>query len=307
MILDYEKSELTRVSDIKIPDVFFRRMRTKSAVLDRLFGGEGILPGMAFTIAAGAGTGKTTLMLQACEALSKQGYNAGYISGEESSVMLAYTCKRLKLTELRVCHETNIDHICEMMKDLDFVVIDSFASLVDSDGHRPKHADAISKIVSAAKETECAVGVILHFTKAGNYKGSTDIPHAVDCNIMLEVDKDADNLRHIFTTKNRYGCVFDGNLTFGHNGYDLDKMAESEYKTEKATGKKNKMDLILTLKEPPHITVARVVKELGVADAYARQMLYKLSASGKLVKFGSGESAVWKFPQPAENKAAAIK
>jgi hypothetical protein len=43
--------------------------------------------------------------------------------------------------------------------------------------------------------------------------------------------------------------------------------------------------------------VDRVVKELNVAEAYARQMLYKLGAAGKLIKFGSGAAAIWKFPQ----------
>ena len=67
MITSFETTELTKVSDIEIPDVFNRRMRTNVEAVDKIFGGEGILPGMAFTVAAPPGCGKTTLLLQICE------------------------------------------------------------------------------------------------------------------------------------------------------------------------------------------------------------------------------------------------
>ena len=296
MNITYETTELTKVSDIEIPDIFNRRMRTNVEAIDNIFGGEGILPSMAFTIAAPPGCGKTTLMLQICERLAKQGYSTGYVTGEESCYMLAHTCCRLELTELQLCHVTDLNDIIEMMKDLDFIIIDSFASLTDK-GEKPKEADAIARIVTAAKEYECASGVILHFTKSGKYRGSTTIPHAVDCNLIIEVDPDNPENRNIYTTKNRYGCLFDGALVFGSKGYDFDQTVDgAEYKTMKAQGKKTKMDCILDLKEPPNITVERVVNELQVAEAYARQMLYKLGKAGKLVKFGTGDNAVWKFP-----------
>jgi DNA repair protein RadA/Sms len=295
MKFDYEITNLTKVSEIEIPEVFNRRIRTQVPVIDKIFGGEGILPGTSFTIAAAPGCGKTTLMLQICEQLALQGYSTGYVTGEESSVMVAYTCRRLGLSELQLCHGTDIDTICEKMKDLDFLIIDSFASLRDK-GEKPKEEAAISRIVSTAKQFECAVGVILHFTKNGKYKGSTAIPHSVDCNMIIEVAEDSDN-RNVYTTKNRYGCIYDGEMLFGPSGYDFEEVVDGvEYKTKSAQGKKSKMDMILDMKEPPHINVERVAQELQVAEAYARQMLYKLGKEGKLVKMGSGEGAIWKFP-----------
>lgn len=306
MKLTYEITQLTPVKDIEIPDVFNRRMRTNIKTLDKIFGGEGILPGMVFSIAAGPGTGKTTLMLQICESLAKQGYNTGYVTGEESSVMIAYTCRRLRLNELQLCHETNINKICSMMQDLDFLVVDSFSSLTDDAGERIRDAEGISKIVNAAKTYECAVGVILHFTKNGNYKGSTVIPHSVDCNMIIEIPEDNEFARNIYTTKNRYGCIYNGEIGFDASGYNFDEVTDgAEYVTKRAQGKKSKIDLILDMKEPPHLTVDRVSKELNIAEAYARQMLYKLAATGKLVKFGSGAAAIWKFP--LQNSAPAIK
>ncbi len=306
MNLDYEITDLTKVSEIEIPDVFNRRMRTQVPVIDKIFGGEGILPGMSFTIAAAPGSGKTTLMLQICEKLAEQGYATGYVTGEESSVMVAYTCRRLGLTELQLCYGTDIDDICEKMKDLDFLIIDSFASLREN-GEKPKEEHAISRIVSTAKQFECAVGVILHFTKNGKYKGSTAIPHSVDCNMIIDIAEDTDN-RNVYTTKNRYGCIYDGEMPFGSTGYVFDEVVDGEaYKTKTAQSKKSKMDMILDMQEPPQINVDRVVRELQVAEAYARQMLYKLSKEGKLVKIGSGDNAIWKFPiaKQTEQKAVA--
>ena len=304
MITSFETTQLTRVSDIEIPDVFNRRMRTGVEAIDKIFGGEGILPGMAFTVAAPPGCGKTTLLLQILEQLSEN-YSTGYVTGEESSVMVAYTCRRLGLTELQLCYNTEISKAIEMMADLDIIIIDSFASLTDN-GVKPKEEDAISRLTAAAKANECAIGVVLHYTKGGKFRGSNSIPHTVDCNVVIEVDPENTDLRNIFTTKNRYGCLYDGGMTFTSAGYDFEATIDgAEYKTLKAQGKKTKMDCILDLKEPPHITVDRVVSELNVAEAYARQMLYKLSAAGKLIKYGTGPTAVWKFPVPVQVEVTA--
>jgi DNA repair protein RadA/Sms len=298
MKLNYSTTSLIPVSDVEIPDVFFRRMRTDVEVIDRLFGGEGILPGMAFTITAAPGVGKTTLMLQICECLTEQGYDAGYITGEETITMLAYTCRRLGLKKVQVCHETNIHQICKMMERLDFIIIDSFASLVGNNGEKLRDDEAINLIVASAKQYECAAGVILHHTKKGGYKGSTVIPHAVDCNISIEINEEADDHRDLSTSKNRYGSPYHGVVRMNSNGYDLTKVVDgSSFTTKNAKSKSvRKEDAILSMKEPPAITISRVVQELGVSEAYARQMLYKLARDGKLIKIGSGDNAIWKFP-----------
>jgi DNA repair protein RadA/Sms len=297
MKLSYQKSSMVRVSDIEIPDVFFRRMHTRIEVIDKLFGGEGILPGMVFTLSAAAGVGKTTLMLQICEALADQGYEAGYVTGEETTTMLAYSCRRLGLKSVQVCHETDVEEICEMMKQMDFLIIDSFATL-QFDDKRMSDGDAINKIVSAAKEHECAVGIILHQTKNGNFKGSTVITHAVDCNIAISINDESDDHRDIQTSKNRYGTPYSGVLRISPSGYDLSALADmSAFTTASSKSKKSrKEDQILSMKEPPNITIDRVVQELNVSEAYARQMLYKLNKENKLVKIGSGSDAIWKFP-----------
>ena len=57
MNLNFESTKLIRVNDIKIPDVFNRRLKTGINKIDVLFD-EGILPGSAHTLTAQAGCGK---------------------------------------------------------------------------------------------------------------------------------------------------------------------------------------------------------------------------------------------------------
>jgi len=57
MNLNLEKSNFVKVSDITVPDIFNRRMKTNVETLDEIFG-QGILPGSSFTLTAKAGSVK---------------------------------------------------------------------------------------------------------------------------------------------------------------------------------------------------------------------------------------------------------
>ena len=77
MQLGIQSSKFEKVSDIKIPSIFYNRMKCGIKEFDDLFG-NGILPGSSMTFTGQAGCGKTTSLLQLMEALSKAGYNVGY-------------------------------------------------------------------------------------------------------------------------------------------------------------------------------------------------------------------------------------
>lgn len=308
MKLDHKSTPLTAIKDIKIPDVFYRRMRSGIPQIDKMFGGEGLLPGMAFSISGGPGAGKTTLMLQICSAFAKNGYTAGYVSGEEASFMVAYTARRLNIDDVFIATDTNVDRITQMAKDVDILIVDSFQCLsVDDDKDmkaREEETYKINQIVRAAQDNETAIGVILHVTKSGQYKGSTTIPHAVDCNMNIEVDDEAENIRTVSTSKNRYGSLCDISLYFGMGGYDFDAKVIKEdddgvlkKSKGKMTRRNTELDQILDMKEPPHITVARVCKDLNVDPQRANYLLWQLTSANKLVKYGRGADAVWKVTQ----------
>ncbi len=73
MNLSHDETHLTKVSEIVIPDLYNRRLKTGSETIDKIFGGEGLLPSAVFTLCAGAGLGKTTFLLQMLDSMTKVG------------------------------------------------------------------------------------------------------------------------------------------------------------------------------------------------------------------------------------------
>ena len=128
MKLKIKTSTFTKVQDIVIPDIFYRRLKCGIQEFDSMFG-SGLLPGSSLTFTGQAGSGKTTALLQYMEALAGNGYNVGYASGEENKYQLAFTCKRLNVKSVNVANETDIDTLAASMEDFDVLVVDSFQAL----------------------------------------------------------------------------------------------------------------------------------------------------------------------------------
>lgn len=295
MNLSIEKSAFTKVSEIVIPSIFYKRFKTGVEEFDKIFG-EGILPGSAFTITAQAGSGKTTLLLQLCEALANNGYNTGYASGEENQYQLAFTCKRLNVKNVNIANETDVDYLVTAMKDLDVLVVDSFQALTTR--NKKNHAEleryAVQTLVNAAKETECALFLVMHLTKDGKLRGSTLVPHAVDVNMMITMDDEGDEQDRIITTyKNRFGPCQDISATMTSTGFKISGKREVVKVESKAKRKKKLNEAILNL-DPPQITKKLIMNKFGLTSSQAYLALKELSDAGKIKKFGRGESAIFK-------------
>lgn len=306
MIINHKSTTIQKISDVIIPASFYSRMTTGVKQLNTIFGGEGILPGSISTIAAAPGSGKTTLLLQLCESLTMNGYKTAYITGEESIEMIAYTCKRLGLKNVHVGCEVDIDKIIATFEDMDFVVFDSFPCLMNEGDrlNRSGQEAAIGKLVSACKQHETALCLILHITKSGAYKGPTTIPHAVDINMEITIDEDDPAFRYVSTTKNRYGSLAEVGIYFGAKGFDFDKeVAPKSAAKPKSKRKDEELNKIRSMKEPPGITVQRVCKELKIDATRAGYLLRALTSEGALAKFGRGDGAIWKHTY--ENTAKA--
>ena len=283
------------VNSVVIPEVYNRRMKSGNEKIDALFGG-GILPGSSITLTARAGMGKTTFVLQLIESLHNNSHRVGYCSSEESVAQLAMTCKRLQVKNIQVCNEADVDTISKYMDDMDVIVIDSFQGLVKGNKRgRELEKYCIEKLVVRAKETECAVILICHNTKAGGIKGSSLIIHAVDVNISINMIKDADmNARCIRFDKNRFGPASDLECFIEYSGYDFETEViintDEENKTSKSDKKKEQRDNILKLN---NITLPDVCKVLSIDSTRAGFLLRELQNEGKLVKEGRGVEAKW--------------
>jgi predicted ATP-dependent serine protease len=284
------------VNTVVIPEVFSRRMKTGNEKIDAAFG-NGILPGSAITLTARAGMGKTTFVLQLIENLHNNGYKVGYCSSEESIAQLAMTCKRLQVKNIQVCNEADVDVISGYMENMDVIVVDSFQGLVKgSKRGRDLEKYCIEKLVVRAKETECAVILICHNTKAGGIKGSSLIIHAVDVNISINLIKDAEiNARCIRFDKNRFGPATDIECFIEYSGYDFETEVvvakeSKDNKPTKADRKKEQREAIIKLDK---ITLPDVCQKLGVDSTRAGFLIRELQNEGKLVKNGRGAEAYW--------------
>ena len=285
----------TRAQDVKIPDIYNRRFKTGKEDLDEIFGGNGFLPGFTFTLAAAPGTGKTSMLLQILELLEKQGKKTAYISGEENVEQLAFTSKRLNVARVPLANITDIDELCKavVQHKCDFVVIDSLPAITSKKKMNKKQLEEYitTKIIQTAKENEIVIGTILHFTKTGTYKGSTLLPHSVDCNIIMNRNKEDHNLRDIDVTKNRFGSAGQALFEMTPRGFTFEAVERKE--EENAKGKKgSKRDAVLSTLDSAK-TIAEIVTECGVSGAYLTTLLRELTNEGLVTKTGKGATATF--------------
>ena len=299
MNLNYTKTKFKRVSDIEIPEIFYRRFKSGIGVMDDLFG-EGILPGSSVTMCAPAGCGKTTLLLQLLEGLSNNGYEVAYASGEENTYQLAFTCNRINVKDVSIANETDIDTLADAMDDYDVLVIDSFQALTSTRkmNSRALEKYAVSKLTKAAKDKECTVFFIMHLTKDGKLKGGTIVPHTVDVNMNISIEGDIDaDARKIFFTKNRFGALNELTLFIGKNGYDFSAPVKIEESENKAPGKKKTKkakELDEISKMDGVIDADIVARKLDIDVTRAQYLLRELVVNGKLDKNGKGRSATYR-------------
>lgn len=300
MDLQLNTTRLTKVSDIKIPDIFNRRIKTGITKIDALFD-EGVLPGSAMTLTAKAGCGKTTFMLQLLDGMNKNGYKTGYFSGEESIYQLAFTANRVNSSNVSIANMTDIDDISEYMEELDFIVIDSFQALTSRTkmNSRQLEKHAVQTLTRRAKDTECTVVFIMHLTKSGDLKGGTVVPHTVDANLKIDRVDDVDNdgARVIYFEKNRFGPCNELETVIGPQGYDFDVELIREDDTTKVPSKKNRKQedynlIIETIAESKNgVKISDVTKLMSGNYNVAYSRLRDLIAQGNVEKSGRGPEA----------------
>lgn len=190
------------------------RTTTHMEELDRVLGG-GIVKGSLVLVGGDPGIGKSTLLLQMCYSLSKDGVKVLYISGEESLTQLKLRAERVggfNDTMFVLC-ETDLEAIEETLKQTkpDVVIIDSIQTMYHAEvgsapGSVSQVREATSIFMQLAKGLGITIFIVGHVTKEGVVAGPRVLEHMVDTVLYFEGDRDA-SYRILRGVKNRFGST----------------------------------------------------------------------------------------------------
>ncbi|OGC11982.1 DNA repair protein RadA [candidate division WOR-1 bacterium RIFOXYA12_FULL_52_29] len=201
---------------ISITDVGYQaedRVSTGLKELDRVLGG-GIVPGSATLISGEPGIGKSTLMLQVAESLSRSA-TVLYISGEESPRQIRMRAERLGATtkNLLLLPETGLANIEKRIEQIKpgYVIIDSIQTLYRAEvqaapGSVAQVRECAAYLVGIAKATGIPIVIVGHVTKEGTIAGPRVLEHVVDTVLYFEGEKHK-QYRLLRAIKNRFGST----------------------------------------------------------------------------------------------------
>src|SRR5438094_532733 len=201
---------LLRLVDVDADEA--ERISTGVPELDRVLGG-GLVPASLVLVGGEPGVGKSTLLLSALAAISKQ-RRALLVTGEESTAQVKLRAARLGGAErVEILAETELETVCATLERErpDVCVIDSVQTLYSSEvgsapGSVAQVREAAARLLRVAKESNVATFLVGHVTKDGTVAGPRVLEHLVDCVLQFEGDRYHAH-RVLRAAKNRFGST----------------------------------------------------------------------------------------------------
>ncbi len=189
-----------------------KRVSTGMGELDRVLGG-GLIRGMVVLLGGDPGIGKSTLLLQAADALAAFS-RVLYVSGEESAPQIKLRAERLRIhNDMRVLCETDLESALGEAASVkaEVLVVDSIQTMyieesTGSPGSVSQVRAATARLTRYAKESGAAVWIVGHVTKDGNIAGPRVLEHIVDTVLYFEGERQM-GLRLLRAVKNRFGST----------------------------------------------------------------------------------------------------
>jgi DNA repair protein RadA/Sms len=202
---------VTTLSEIEASDV--DRAPTGIDELDRVLGG-GLVAGGVVLIGGDPGIGKSTLLLQALDSLSRQA-KALYVTGEESGAQVALRARRLGLgaSGVRVLAEIQLEKIQAAIETEQpaVCVVDSIQTvysdqLTSAPGSVAQVRECAAQLTRLAKSGGTTIILVGHVTKEGALAGPRVLEHIVDTVLYFEGETHS-SFRLVRAIKNRFGAV----------------------------------------------------------------------------------------------------
>lgn len=182
--------------------------------LNRVLGG-GLVNGSVVLISGDPGIGKSTLLLQISDVVTRDDGQVVYISGEESAQQLKMRSERLGVDGncLYIYPETNMENIMARLESMSpaLVVVDSIQTVyLDGITGAPGSINQIREctlhLLRWAKKTGVPVFISGHVTKDGSIAGPKALEHIVDVVLYLEGES-FNSYRILRSAKNRFGST----------------------------------------------------------------------------------------------------
>lgn len=191
-----------------------QRIPTGMVECDRVLGG-GIVPGALMLIGGDPGIGKSTLMLQVCNAIARSAGQVLYVSGEESFDQTRLRALRLGTLcdDLMLLTAADVDTVRDNIIENEYalVVVDSIQSVYSNQltavpGSVSQVRECANEFLRLAKGRNVPIVLVGHVTKDGSIAGPRLLEHMVDTVLYFEGEgKQA--LRILRSVKNRFGST----------------------------------------------------------------------------------------------------
>jgi len=205
------ETNAVQFDNLEMPE--YMRISTGVGELDRALGG-GLVNGSVVLLCGEPGIGKSTLLMQICNALGKDN-KVLYVSGEESQGQLKLRAKRLKLSgqNLFILTDTNVENITEQISKVspDIVIIDSVQTMYSEQinstpGSISQVKETALAFINIAKSQGISFLMVGHVNKEGSIAGPKVLEHMVDAVMYFEGER-RQSYRIIRAVKNRFGST----------------------------------------------------------------------------------------------------
>lgn len=205
-------AEVCSLADVDAKEI--TRTPTGIEEFDRVLGG-GIVEGSVILIGGEPGIGKSTLLLQALDALQRQDLQTLLVAGEESAGQIAARARRLGVADspIQVLAEIQLEKILSVIEATKpaVVVVDSIQTLyseqlTSAPGSVAQVRECAAHLTRCAKASGTCIIFVGHVTKEGSLAGPRVLEHMVDTSLMFEGDTHS-SYRLVRALKNRFGSV----------------------------------------------------------------------------------------------------